>query len=115
MFSKRVRRMTLVGPLERRIAVHTAGYPLPVDSMLPPADVVLVVSDATGGAMLFRYSAHGEFCGDTPHGSVEEAQQQAEAEYGEALLLPWQDVPAEIGDAHAFAIQYAAEQLDERE
>ena len=107
--------MALVGPLERRVAVHTAGYPLPAESMLPPADVVLIVSDDSGSAMLFRYSAHGEFCGDTPHSSVAEAQRQAEAEYGDALLLPWQDVPAEITDAHAFAIQYAGEQLNDRE
>lgn len=115
MFSKRIRRLALVGPLERRVTVHTAGYPLPSDRMLPPADVVLAVSDTGGTAMLFRYSAHGEFCGDTPHSSVEEAQRQAEAEYGEALLLPWQDVPPEIGDAHAFAIQFAADQLNERD
>lgn len=114
MFSKRIRLMALVGPLERRVAVHTAGYPLPVDSMLPPADVVLVVSDTGGDAMLFRYSAHGEFCGDTPHSSAAQAQQQAETEYGDSLM-PWLDVPEEIGDAHAFAIQYAAEELNERD
>ena len=115
MFSKRIRRFTLVGPLDRRIAVHTAGYPLPSDRMLPPADVVLVVSDTGGSAMLFRYSAHGEVCGDTPHSSLAEAEEQALNEYGEALLLPWREVPAEIGDAHAFVIQYAAEELNERD
>ena len=114
MFSKRTRRVALIGPLgETRVSVHTAGYPLAPDRMLPPADVVLVVSDKDS-AMLFRYTAHGEFCGDTPHRSVVDAMQQADTEYGEALL-GWVDVPPDVADAHAFAIKYAAENLNERD
>jgi hypothetical protein len=114
MFSKRTRRMALIGPVaDRRVSVHTAGYPLAPDRMLPDPDVVLLVGDDKQ-AMLFRYSAHGELCGDTPHSSIEEAEQQAQDEYGEALLLPWADVPPDVNDAHALAIQFAADHLNQR-
>ena len=106
--------MALIGPLgDRRISVHTSGYPLEADRLLPDPDVVVLVSD-TDGAMLFRYSAHGELCGDTPHSSVDEAERQALLEYGDALL-PWIDVPSDIRDVHAFAVQYALDELNERE
>lgn len=111
---QKIRRISLVGPLEQRVAVHTAGYPLDPDSMLPSPDVVLLVSDSKGDAMLFRYTAHGELCGDTPHDSLTEAEDQASREYGLALL-GWEDVPPDITDAHGFAIQYAADRLRERE
>jgi hypothetical protein len=115
MFEKRIRRMALIGPVgDRRISVHTGGYPLAPDRMLPDADVIVLVGDAKEGVMLFRYSAHGELCGDTPHSSVTEAEHQAAIEYGEALF-PWLEVPEEITDAHAFAIQYASDQLNQRE
>ena len=106
--------MALIGPMgDRRVSVHTGGYPLAPDLMLPDADVVLLVGDGTEGAMLFRYTAHGELCGDTPHSSIAEAEQQTETEYGEALL-PWTDVPPDITDAHGFAIQYASDRLNQR-
>ena len=112
MFDKRIRRVALVGPIGRRLAVHTGGFPLAPDRMLPDADVVVLVG-SDKEAMLFRYSAHGELCGDTPHGTVEEAMHQAELEYGEALF-PWMDVPSDVKDAHHFAIQYAADRLNQR-
>jgi hypothetical protein len=115
MFAKRIRRMALIGPVgDRRVSVHTGGFPLAPDRMLPDADVVVLVGDGKEGTMLFRYSAHGELCGDTPHSSVAEAERQAATEYGDALF-PWIDVPADVNDAHAFAIQYAADQLNQRE
>lgn len=115
MFEKRTRRLALLGPIgDHRVSVHTAGYPLAPDQMLPDADVILLVGNAKEGAMLFRYSAHGELCGDTPHSSVEEAEQQAAAEYGDALF-EWIDIPADIADAHGFAVQYALDRLNERD
>ena len=97
---------------ERRV-VQTAGYPIDPDRMLPLPDVLLIVDRGSDGCMLFRYSAHGELCGDTPHDNASQAETQAMVEYGEALA-PWIDVPSEITDAHAFAVRYAAEQLNER-
>ena len=80
--------------------------------MLPMPDVLLLVAEPRG-AMLFRYTAYGELGGDTWHASVAEAQKQAEFEYAEALL-PWIDVPQDVSDAHAFAIAYAGDRLNER-
>lgn len=109
------RRIALVGPLAQdRRAIHTAGYPLDPKDMLPTADVVLVVDKGIGNCMLFRYTAHGELAGDTPHDCIADAEVQAEMEYGEALLS-WMDVPADVADAHDFAVRYAAERLNERE
>ena len=111
---RKIRRVSLVGPVEQRLTVHTAGYPLDPDSMLPTPDVVLVVAEPNGETMLFRYTAHGELCGDTPHDNLTDAEDQASREYGLALL-GWEDVPAEVGDAHAFAINYAADRLRGRD
>jgi hypothetical protein len=113
--ARTTRRIALVGPLgDGRLAVHTEGYPLDPRDMLPTADVVLLIDKRDGDCMLFRYTAHGELAGDTPHDSARDAEAQAEIEYGLALL-PWMDVPEEVTDAHDFAVRYAAERLNERE
>lgn len=107
--------MALVGVVtgERR-ATHTAGYPLDPAKMLPIADVVVVVADAgEPGAMLFRYTAHGEFGGDTWHSTLAEAREQAAEEYGDALG-PWLEVPDDVPDAHVHAVRWAAERLNSR-
>ena len=108
------RLLALVGALtgERR-AIHTGNYPLIPEKMLPLADVVILVADDDPGAMLFRYTAHGEFGGDTWHLTVEEAQESAIYEYGEALQ-PWEEVAADVVDVHDFAVRYAAERLKDR-
>jgi hypothetical protein len=109
-----IRKLALLGPLggERRV-IHTAGYPLDPKDMLPIPDVVLIIEEPDGDSMLFRYTAHGELAGDTPHDSVGEAAMQAESEYGDALL-GWMDVPDDVDDAHLFAVRYAADRLNER-
>jgi hypothetical protein len=106
--------VALIGVMthERR-AAHTTGFPLDPEKMLPVADVVLIVPDADGSAMLFRYTAHGDFGGDTWHTTVAEAREQAKFEYDEALE-PWIDVPTDIKDAHGYAIQYAYDRLNRR-
>ena len=112
--NNRTRMLALVGPLKgERHATHTANHPLHPDQMLPVADVVLLVSDDGHNAMVFRYTAHGEFAGDTFHETVAEAQYEAENEYEDALL-PWEEVPDEVSDAHAFAVRYARERLNDR-
>ncbi|MEX2153807.1 MAG: hypothetical protein WD825_10755 [Gemmatimonadaceae bacterium] len=111
----RTRSFALVGVIEgERRTAHTAGFPaIDLDKMLPMADVLLLIADKDPGAMLFRYTAHGELAGDTWHASVAQAEAQAVFEYGNALL-PWNEVPEEITDAHAFVIQCAAERLNDR-
>ena|ERR1044071_4619801 len=108
------RRIALVGPLasERR-AVQTAGFPIKPEDMLPTPDVLLIVDDGRGNCMLFRYTAHGELAGDTPHDTAAEAQEEAESEYG-AAVLEWMDVPEDVEDAHRFAVRYAMDRLNER-
>lgn len=108
------RRIALVGTLTgERQAVHTSGYPLDPEQMLPVADVVLLIDDGQRGAMLFRYTAYGEFGGDTLHSTMAEAEEQAASEYGSALMA-WMEVPSDVPDAHVFAWKYAADQLNER-
>lgn len=110
------RAFALVGPADgpRRVT-HTAGYPLDPDQLLPEADVVLLVADDDGpGAMLFRYSAFGEVAGDSWHPSADDARDQAAAEYGDALH-PWEAVPDEVTDPHAFAVRCAGDRLNGRD
>jgi len=108
------RLIALVGPLTgERHAVQTGTHPLDPAKMLPVADVVLIASDVTGTAMMFRYTAHGDFAGDTLHETIGDAKIAAEAEYEEALM-PWEDVPDDVSDAHAFAVRYAYERLNDR-
>lgn len=109
------RLIALVGALagERR-TTHTAGYPLDAAKMLPLADVVLLVAAGNSSVMLFRYTAHGEFGGDTWHATPDDAQEQADYEYGDALGQ-WVEVPEDVKDAHAFAVQYAFDRLNGRD
>ena len=108
------RQFALIGPLAgERHVVQTANHPLDVDKMLPVADVVLLASDDAGGVMVFRYTAHGEFSGDTLHASIADAKSAAQDEYEEALLA-WEHVPDDVGDAHAFVVRYARERLNDR-
>lgn len=114
----RTRAIALVGAsAAERHATHTTGFPLDPAKMLPDADVVLLVAgeDADApGAMLFRYTAYGEVGGDTWHPTESDAREQAAEEYGDALGA-WLDVPDDVTDAHAFAVQYAADRLKGRE
>lgn len=71
----RTRALALVGPLEgeRRIT-QTKGFPIDPSKIPPAPDVILLIADGTPGAMLFRYTVHGEFGGDTWHPSVEDGR-----------------------------------------
>ena len=76
-------------------------------------DVLLLVAGGDPDAMLFRYTAYGELGGDSWHLTVADAQEQAGEEYGDALL-PWEPVPDDITDAHSYAINFAADRLNDR-
>ena len=112
--TNRVRCLALVGPLagERRVT-QTTGFPIEPSKMLPVPDVILVIAGEEPGAMMFRYTAHGDFGGDTWHPTLEGAREQAEFEYEEALG-EWVHVPELVEDAHAYAVKYAAERLNSR-
>jgi hypothetical protein len=115
--SERMRCFALVGPLtgERRVA-QTQGFPIDPEKMLPTADVILLVAgdDSDPGAMLFRYTVAGEFSGDTWHPSLDSAREQVAYEYEDAIG-EWVHVPADVDDAHAYVVRYAAERLNSRE
>ena len=113
--AERMRCFALVGPLtgERRVT-QTQGFPIDADKMLPTADVILLVAGDDPGAMLFRYTAEGEFGGDTWHPSLESAREQVAYEYEDALG-EWVHVPTDVEDAHGYAIRYAAERLNSRD
>jgi len=109
-----MRRIALIGPLAgERQAAQTSGFPMDPAKMLPIADVILLVAGNEPGVMLFRYTAHGDFGGDTYHSTPQEALEQASFEYGEALG-EWMAVPDDVVDAHAFAVAYAHDRLNGR-
>jgi hypothetical protein len=110
-----MRYIALIGALEgKRRAAHTDGYPMDPAKMLPLADVVLLLPDGESGAMLFRYTAHGDMAGDTWHLSMDDAREQAAHEY-EGALEPWIAVPGDVADAHEFASRYALDRLNSRD
>ena len=110
----RTRLLALVGANEgKRWAAHTGSRALDERTMLPSADVLLLVAGPDPDAMLFRYTAYGDVGGDTWHASLSDAKEQASDEYGDALL-PWEEVPEDVDDAHGYVIQYAAERLNSR-
>ena len=110
----RTRSLALIGPIDgQRRVTQTSGFPIDPSKILPPPDVILLIADGDPGAMLFRYTAHGEVGGDTWHPSAEDAREACIYEYSDALGQ-WVDVPDEVEDAHAYAVQYAAERLNTR-
>lgn len=110
----RTRLLALIGANEGQGPAAAPGADsLDVAKMLPPADVLLLVAGADPDAMIFRYTAFGELGGDSWHLSVADAKEQADAEYGEALM-PWEPVPDEVTDAHAYAINFASDRLNDR-
>jgi hypothetical protein len=71
-----------------------------------PVARVLVVENRPDGTFLDRYDESGGEAGDTWHQSIDEAKQQAVAEYGENLG-PWTEVPDSEDDPVAFALRLA--------
>jgi hypothetical protein len=100
----RTRALALVGPLEgeRRIT-QTKGFPIDPSKIPPAPDVILLIADATPGAMLFRYTVHG----------VDDAREHAIYDYSDALG-DWVEIPDTVENPHAYAVQYAVERLNSR-
>jgi hypothetical protein len=74
---------------------------------LPRPDVLLLEGNESGHATLYRYTAGGEFGGDTWHESVEAAERAAVEEYGASMVGPWTPVPEDEPDVHKYAIAQA--------
>jgi hypothetical protein len=69
-------------------------------SRLPPSKL-LVLEERPDGFFLTRYSARGDFAGDTWHRDYEDAMSQANFEFSESTQN-WVAIPAEETDAIDF-------------
>ncbi|MRH01198.1 hypothetical protein [Xanthomonas sontii] len=58
------------------------GEPIDAISMPMPDRIEIEVEPGTGYCFLYRYTATGQFCGDTWHENLDAAFQQASFEYG---------------------------------
>jgi hypothetical protein len=67
----------------------------------------LVIEESGASYFLYRYTGSGEFAGDTWHAALEDAQHQANYEYG-SRSGDWVEVPPSIDDA----VQFAREHFD---
>jgi len=73
-----------------------------------PVPALLVITEESNGFLLTGYSVDGEYCGDTWHQTLEDAQDQAQYDHA-GFVGPWNEIPAEIEIPAAFALeQYAA-------
>jgi hypothetical protein len=110
----RTRLLALISANEgHAYAPPTGADALDLAKRLPDADVLLLIAGGEPDAMVFRYTAFGELGGDSWHLSVADAKEHVAAEYG-AALLPWESVPDEVVDAHAYAITFASDRLNDR-
>jgi hypothetical protein len=72
---------------------------------MPFPSVILAAGDEAS-VMLYRYRWDGEFCGDTSHISLKDAQDQAVHDYGTALE-PWLPLPSEVTNPHEYVVSFA--------
>lgn len=99
--SKRLASKVISSGSEPKVR-HYLGMPSGVASAsetrtrLPPASVLLIESTESG-VFLYRYSAEGQFAGDTWHFTVDDAKAQAKSEYGSSVSA-WKEVPTDIND-----------------
>ena len=72
---------------------------------LPAPDVVLLEIEPNGTAQIYRYTANGEFGGDTWHQTEDDAIHQLRSEYGSAVGS-WESVPEAVPDGVDFAVSW---------
>lgn len=99
-----MRYVTLVEPTDIHPTTrHFKGLPAELTAAreLPeemPWPRILVIRQSKRGFFLDRYNEDGESAGDTWHQSIDEAREQALAEYNGSVGR-WRAVPAEVDDA----------------
>ena len=109
--NNRIAYVAIVGPItDRRQTIHSWASQQGAKRFMAFPDVVLTEGDSAS-MMPYRYRCDGEFCGDTWHASLEDAQNQAQYEYGEALGQ-WRRVPPDVADTHQHAIALAQKNRD---
>lgn len=67
---------------------------------------VLVIEKKPDGIFLFRFTEDGTCVGDTWHMSPEDAEAQAESEYG-PHLSEWKEIPDSFDDPVSYALENA--------
>lgn len=90
------------GPRTRHLIRRGRG----LDTLMPPAQVVLMELAPDGSAQVYRFTLDGEFGGDTWHETRADAEHQLEYEYGDAIGK-WAEVPPEVADAQGYAVKWA--------
>jgi hypothetical protein len=65
----------------------------------------LLIEEKPEGFFLYRFDKTGKCVGDTWHVSEEEAQEQADYEYGEGAKS-WSSIPENIADIVKFALAH---------
>jgi len=83
---------------------HAIGLPDGPQQDMPLPNILVLEAQSSGAAILFRFTASGEDCGDTWHNDVESAKEQAAWEH-EGILGMWAKAPAECPDL-ASALHY---------
>jgi hypothetical protein len=68
------------------------------------ARVLILTQRPKGGVMFDRYTQNGGVAGDTWHENFDDAMEQAQFEYGDAVG-EWREVPAEVEDPVAYALK----------
>jgi hypothetical protein len=89
-------------------AQHYVGLPAALEpsghrSDFPQAALLIVEPQRNSGVLLLRYSAEGEFGGDTWHEDLVAAKRQASFEYGESV--DWKPVPSTEQKADELALE----------
>ena len=87
-------------------ALSELEQPGPLGTRLPPTRLLLLRPD-THGVALIRFSAAGDFAGDTWHPTLEEAKDQAAFEFGDSAS-DWQELPEGVEDVQAHVIELLA-------
>lgn len=105
------RSVTVVTENEQSEVRHFTGLPPELSGGRDtrerlPWPRVLLIESKNDGIFLNRATKDGAFCGDTWHLSIDDAKAQAESEYGEAMGA-WIEVPEDVQDPIAFALQTA--------
>ena len=103
------RLFSIIGEVKGKSPVaHYAGKPPALMDRkdnrrrLPLAGVALI-EEKPDGVFLLRYTGDGEFSGDTWHRSVDDAIEQSQFEFGNALG-EWKVVPEEVENTVDFAL-----------
>ncbi len=61
---------------------------------MPRSALLIMDEDSdTGGVFVIRYSAEGEFAGDTWHATIDEARREIDDEFGS---VSWQEAPRSL-------------------